>query len=155
MYVLIHLTEDGTNKARAYATHGAAWLAMREELFGVLEKDGHEIVTSDDGSDLYDKDDRYLGSLADNEAFAEIPYDRWCIVDVDVPEPKAKPRPEPKLNPCTAGTVAYECKNDPLHRLSLQHQATIRWGSSKSDPVHAPQRIELLVGGTPYEYKAV
>jgi len=65
--------------------------------------------------------------------------------------------PTPKRNPNVAETVGYECKNDPLFksREVLLHQATVRWNSGKSFECHAPERIELRIGGTSYEYKAI
>jgi hypothetical protein len=63
----------------------------------------------------------------------------------------------PKRNPNVAETVSYECKNDPTFRSRevLLHQATVRWNSGKSFECHAPERVELRIGGTSYEYKAV
>ena len=68
----------------------------------------------------------------------------------------------PKRNPNTdetigARTIDYKCAPDPTFRSNevLSHQATLRWESGKSFECHAPGHIELRIGGTPYEYKAL
>ncbi len=63
----------------------------------------------------------------------------------------------PKRNPNVAETVSYECAGDPTFRSGevLLHQATVRWNSGKSFECHAPERVELRIGGTSYEYKAI
>lgn len=63
----------------------------------------------------------------------------------------------PKRNHNIAETVSYECAGDPAFRSGevLLHQATVRWNSGKSFECHAPERVELRIGGTSYEYKAV
>lgn len=64
---------------------------------------------------------------------------------------------KPHMNPNVAETVSYECTTDPTFRSKevLIHQASVRWNSGKSFKCHAPERVELRIGGTSYEYRAV
>ena len=155
MFVLVWSDNEilaSDNTVRTFATHDDAWAAMVEEFVESLRREGNEPVLPTDGGDVFDLDCKglFLGYMSDNEAFTEHCEEKWVIFEV--PD-----SPTPKRNPNIAETVAYECKGDPTFRSRevLLHQATVRWNSGKSFECHAPERVELRIGGTSYEYKAI
>ena len=79
----------------------------------------------------------------------------WQIREIpDSPNPKRNQNTDETIG---ARTIDYKCAPDQRFRSGevLSHQATLRWESGKSFECHAPGRIELRIGGTPYEYKAL
>jgi len=151
MFILIRADEEvlsASNDAKAFSTHHEAWEAMAAEFVDELHKQGYEPGDMTE-EDVFDKEDGdYIGSITNDAAYLEHASRRWAIFEV--PD-----FPRPKRNPNVAETVSYECTGDPRSREMLLHQATVRWDSGKSFACHAPERIELRVGGIPYEYKAV
>lgn len=139
MFVLINcntgVLNDDSRVVGTYASLEEAHEAMVEEIDQVLYDD--------------DPEDKSVSLLHGTAYLNRADAPEWHIFGLR--------EPTPKRNPNVAETVSYECKNDPTFQSGdvLLHQATVRWNSGKSFEVHAPERVELRVGGTSYEYKAV
>ena len=153
MFVLIYSDNEllaSDNTVETFATHADAWTEMVGRFVDSLRSEGYEPILPTDGGDVYDCDHLFLGYMNDNEAYTEHCEEKWCIFEV--PD-----SPTPKRNPNVAETVSYECAGDPRFSSGgvLLHKATVTWNSGKTFEVHAPERVELRIGGTSYEYKAV
>lgn len=153
MFILIRADEEvlsASNDAKAFSTHHEAWEAMAAEFVDELHKQGYEPGDMTE-EDVFDKEDGdYIGSITNDAAYLEHASCRWAIFEV--PD-----FPSPKRNSNVAETVNYECAKDPMFNSGsvLLHKAVVTWNSGKSFACHSPERIELRVGGIPYEYKAV
>ena len=155
MFILVYgdnemLSTDNT--VEAFGTREEAYAAMVGQLDCAASEEGVMLPDPIENGDLEETEDgKWVGVLDDDYAYLERDYEKWVIFEV--PEVAKKPHP----NPNVAETVRYECSKDPTFGSGevLLHQATVRWNSGKTFEVHAPERVELRVGGTAYEYRAM
>lgn len=160
MFILIKARQgylDTDNEVTTYPTLLEAERAMEHEANDELYKKGLCLDTAKIGEIVDSKCNRWGNrrsmycELYDGPNGNGVPYCTWTVFEVEgVPN-------KPHMNPNIAETVSYECSNDPKYSGLdvLMHQATVRWNSGKYFKCHAPERVELRVGGTSYEYKAV
>ena len=155
MFILIYSGNEllaSDNDVRTFETHDEAWANMADRFVDAIRAEGNEPVLTIGGGDVFDRYDNtlFLGYLNDDEAYTEHCEEKWVIFEVSSPSQSTD-------ETIGARTIDYRCAPDPRFRSGevLSHQATLRWESGKSFECHAPGRIELRVGGTPYEYKAL